>query len=110
MKPLEFSTERLGVSNDYLKNLVRDQVAQLNKLSEYQFVEALQQALPDFERHVAVKDSSFGQMVVYLPGAEANRWKRKYEELLDAVRSTVEGETRHETALRYIRQGAEQQR
>ena len=48
--------------------------------------EEIRQAMPDFRLHVNAK------------------WKSLYHELLWAVESTYEGESRHGTALRYIRE------
>jgi hypothetical protein len=80
--------------------LVRKHNLAVNELTETQFAEAIRQALPDFRRYVHVS----GQQVVYLPGSEAEKWKSLYHELLWQVESKFEGESRHETALRYIRE------
>ena len=66
-----------------LRDLHREHAASVNQLTEDQFVEAVRQALPDFQIHVGISpDGRHGQMVVYLPGSEADRWKRKYYDLL----------------------------
>jgi hypothetical protein len=54
-------------------------------LTEKQMAESLRQALVsgDFERLVAVDGR---QCVIYLPYAEAERWKQKYYDLLTAFR------------------------
>ena len=88
-----------------LTRLVKQYKLESEKLTEKQLVEAIRQALPDFEKHVAVgPNATYGQSVVYLPGREANRLASLYHELLYAVESAFPGETRHETALRYIRE------
>jgi hypothetical protein len=87
-------------STDLFAALVRRHNLAVNDLTETQLAEAIRQAMPDFRRYVHVT----GQMVVYLPGQEADRWKTLYHELLLSVESVHEGETRHETALRYIRE------
>lgn len=87
-------------STDLFADLVRRHNLATNDLTETQLAEAIRQAMPDFRRHVHVT----GQAVVYIPGMEADRWKALYHELLWSVESVHEGETRHETALRYIRE------
>jgi hypothetical protein len=87
-------------STDLFVALVRRHSLTVNELTETQLAEAIRQAMPDFLRHVHVT----GQKVVYIPGKEADRWKTLYHELLLSVESVHEGETRHETALRYIRE------
>jgi phage pi2 protein 07 len=71
-------------------------------LTQSQLANALRQAMPDFRRNVHVH--SGGQQVVYLPGSDADRWRAKYLELIDAVEYVPEGETPHQTALRYLRE------
>jgi len=44
-----------------------------------------------------------GNEMVHNYSQKMEEYKRLYEELLYAVESKWEGETRHETALRYIR-------
>ena len=67
-----------------LRELHREHARAIEQLTEDQFVEAVRQALPDFQKYVAVSfDGRHGQQVVYLPGSEADRWRRKYEELLE---------------------------
>lgn len=87
-------------STDLFAALVRRHNLAVNDLTETQLAEAIRQAMPDFLRYVH-KDK---QAVVYLPGQEADRWKTLYHELLWSVESVHEGETRHDTALRYIRE------
>ena len=86
--------------SDLFAAFVRRHNLAVNDLTETQLAEAIRQAMPDFRRYVHVT----GQMVVYLPRQEADRWKSLYHELLFSVESVHEGETRHETALRYIRE------
>lgn len=79
-------------------DFVRRHQLAVNDLTESQLAEALRQAAPDFRRYVQADN----QQVVYLPWSEAERWKALYHELLFAVETKHHGETRHETALRYI--------
>jgi hypothetical protein len=66
-----------------LRRVVRERNIEVEKLTEDQFVEALRQALPDFQRNVVTgPNGQYGQQVIYLPGHEAAEWKRKYENLL----------------------------
>lgn len=65
--------------DDTLTRLVREHALAVESLTEEQFVAALKQALPDFQKLVSAQ----GQMVVYLPGSEADRWRRKYYDLLE---------------------------
>lgn len=83
-------------------DLVRKYQLAVETLTEEQLVEAIRQAIlsGDFVRHVV--SGSSAQSVVYLPWSEVERLRAQYDELLHAVASKHEGETRHETALRYI--------
>jgi hypothetical protein len=81
-------------------NLVRRHNLAVNDLTETQLAEAIRQAMPDFRRYIHAN----AQSVVYLPSSEAEKWRSLYHELLWAVESVHEGESRHETALRYIRE------
>jgi type II secretory pathway component PulL len=87
-------------STDLFVALVRRHNLAVNDLTETQLAEAIRQAMPDFRRYVHVT----GQMVMYLPRQEAERYRTLYHELLLSVESIHEGETRHDTALRYIRE------
>ena len=84
--------------SEILTDLTRRHHLAIEKLTEAQFVEAIRQALPDFVRYVHA-DS---QTIVNFPGAEAERYKALYHELLMSVESVTPGETRHQTALRYL--------
>lgn len=100
-QPVAEADSLVGVaSTDLFAALIRRHNLAVNDLTETQLAEAIRQAMPDFRRHVHVT----GQAVVYIPGMEADRWKALYHELLWSVESVHEGETRHETALRYIRE------
>ena len=72
-------------------------------LTEQQLAEAIRQAIAsgDFMRNVATDGR---QAVTYIPWREVDHLRSLYNELLYAVASKHEGETRHETALRYIRE------
>ena len=81
-------------------DFVRRHAIAIDDLTQEQIAEALRQAMPDFRRNIYAN----AQSVVYLPGSEAEKWRPLYHELLWAVGSKYEGESRHETALRYIRE------
>ena len=72
-------------------------------LTEQQLAEAIRQAIAsgDFMRNVTTDGR---QAVIYIPWREVESLRTRYNELLYAVASKHEGETRHETALRYIRE------
>jgi len=90
----------LPVGSDALfAEFVRRHALAIDDLTQAQLAEAIRQAMPDFRRNIHAN----AQSVVYLPGSEADRWKTLYHELLWAVESVHEGESRHDTALRYIR-------
>lgn len=86
-----------------LTRLVRESNLAVEILTEEQLVEAIRQAIAagDFQRNVT---SDGRQSVVYLPWREVERLQTKYNELLYAVARVRPNETRHETALRYIRE------
>lgn len=85
-------------TNNIFEDIVRKHQIESNNLTESQLAEALKQSIKDFERYVYVD----GQQVVYIPFKESEKWKTLYHELIYAVSEKFEGETRHETALRYI--------
>lgn len=87
-----------------LDDFVRKHRLAVESLTEKQLAEAIRQALAsgDFMRAVVVADGR--QSVNYIPWREAERLRLLYNELIYAVASKHEGETRHETALRYIRE------
>lgn len=90
--------------NDATQRLIREHRLAVESLTENQLAEAIRQALAcgDFVRHVVV--GSDAQQVCYVPYAQYQEISTKYDELLYAVERKTEGETRHETALRYIRE------
>mgnify|MGYP001591209675 FL=1 len=83
--------------------LVRKHQLAVETLTEQQLAEAIRQAIAsgDFMRNVVVDGR---QSVIYIPWREVERLRLLYNELLYAVTSKHEGETRHETAIRYIRE------
>ena len=86
--------------DDLFSEFVRKHHLAVEDLTERQLAEAIRQAIPDFRRNIHADKQS----VIYLPGSEADRWKNLYHKLLMAVESKHDGESRHETALRYIRE------
>lgn len=83
--------------------LVRKHQLAVETLTEQQLAEAIRQAIAsgDFARNVTTDGR---QAVIYIPWREVESLRTRYHELLYAVASKHEGETRHETALRYIRE------
>ena len=83
--------------------LVRKHQLAVETLTEQQLAEAIRQAIAsgDFMRNV-VTDGR--QSVIYIPWREVEYLRSLYNELLYAVARKHEGETRHETALRYIQE------
>lgn len=73
-------------------------------LTERQLAEVIRQALMsgDFLRNV--RSDGCAQLVLYLPWQGMEALQHRYNELINAVASKHEGESRHETALRYIRE------
>jgi len=94
----------VGEPNNLFNDFVRKHQLAVENLTEQQLAEAIRQAIAagDFQRNV-LQDGS-AQSVVYIPYRESERFRGLYNELLFAVARIYEGETRHETALRYIRE------
>lgn len=85
-------------------DLARKHTLAAELLTEKQLAEAIRQAIAsgEFVRLVSVDNSS--QQVTYIPFRELEEVKSKYNELIYAVARKYDGETRHDTALRYIRE------
>lgn len=90
--------------NELLVEFVRKRQLSVDSITEQQMAEAIRQAIAsgDFSRNVLIDGSA--QSVTYIPWREVDKWRTLYHELLYAVETKHEGETRHETALRYIRE------
>ena len=90
-------------ATDLFGELVRKHQLAVETLTEQQLAEAIRQAIAsgDFMRNVV---SDGRQAVIYIPWREVENLRTRYHELLYAVAIKHEGETRHETALRYIRE------
>lgn len=95
--------------------LARKHNVAVENLTEKQLADALKQAIEcgDFQRYIC--EGSHRQAVVYIPFAreqellgKIKELEEKYHELLFAVAKKYEGEDRHETALRYIREREEE--
>lgn len=86
-------------------DFIRKHLLAVNTLTETQLAEAFRQALKagDFVRYVVAAPDN-PQQVLYMPYREYERVNRLYQELLYAVARKFPDETRHETALRYIRE------
>lgn len=85
-----------------LRDLVRKHSIAVESLTEQQLADVIKQAITsgDFMRNVMHDGSS--QAITYVPNREASSLRDKYNELIYAVATKHDGETRHETALRYI--------
>lgn len=90
--------------SDIFEELVRKHSLAVESLTEKQLAEAIRQAIAsgDFMRNVLHDGSA--QQVIYLPWLKHDQLMTCYNELLYAVQTVHKGETRHETALRYIRE------
>lgn len=86
-----------------LRNLLKEQNGAVETLTTNQFCEAVLQAISagDFRRLVTTDGA---QSVNYIPFRELESLRAKYYELIYAVATKHDGETRHETALRYIKE------
>ena len=93
-------------NDDLFGEFVRKHQLAVESLTEKQLAQAIRQAVSsgDFVRHVRPDGA---QSVVYLPGREVEELRAKYHELVFAVSRKHDGETRHDTALRYIREAEE---
>ena len=97
----------LASDSEYLRTIIKAHNLAVEQLTIEQFVDVIRQMIAsgDIIRYVRNADGiGESQSVVYIPFHEAERWKDKYHELIMAVGNKYDGETRHETALRYIRQ------
>lgn len=88
---------------ELFREFVRKHRLAAETLTELQLAEAFRQSIAsgDFVRYVTVDG---GQTVEYVPYRELERVRTLYCELIGAVSAKYEGESRHETALRYIRE------
>jgi hypothetical protein len=100
--PLRY--EAAFCSNDLFVEFIKKHQIAIENLTEHQLAEAIRQAIQsgDFIRYVRQEDSA--QQIVYVPWREADRLSSLYHEILNAVETKYEGESRHETALRYIKE------
>lgn len=95
------------INIDYLNlkvgELVRRHNLSADSLTGKQLADAIRQAIQsgDFVRNL-VTDGR--QAVVYIPWREVESLRSLYHELLYAVEKKYPGETRHQTALRYIQE------
>lgn len=89
---------------DKIADVVREHALAIESLTEQQVAEALRQAIlaGDFQRNLQIEGSTSRQSVLYIPYREVTQLRAKYDELIYAVAQKHDGETRHETALRYI--------
>lgn len=96
------------MTEEFFREFIRKHQLAVEALTETQLAEAIRQAIfsGDFMRNVVVglPATSHSQSVVYVPYRELDRLRSLYNELLYAVERKHDGETRHETALRYIQE------
>lgn len=87
--------------HERVRQLVTKMSLEEEKLTESQFVEAIKQAIlaGDFVKFVT---PSGGSTVVYIPYNECERLRGMLNQILDAVKTCYDGESRFETALRYV--------
>ncbi len=85
-------------------NLVHMNALSVEDLTQAQLAEVISKMIKsgDFRRFISLDSQS--QVVVYIPFAEREAILAKYNELLFAVAQKYPNETRHETALRYIKE------
>lgn len=83
---------------------VRKHALTVESLTEQQLADVIRQAIAagDFQRNVMNEGGTHKQAVIYLPYREVSRLRPLYNELIYAVATKHDDETRHETALRYI--------
>ncbi len=91
-------------SGDLFGDFVRKHALAVENLTEQQLAEAIRQTIAagDFQRNVMNEGGTHKQAVIYLPYREVSRLRPLYDELIYAVATKHDDETRHETALRYI--------
>ena len=87
-----------------IEDLCRQHELAVESLTRNQLADAIRQALAsgDFCRHVSIDHNR--QTVTYIPYAAYSQLRVRYDELLAAVANVIPGESRHDTALRYIRE------
>lgn len=90
------------------RKLVREHHLAEDTLTEKQLAEAIRQmiACGDVRKNVVVNNG--GQSVIWMHGYGMDSLQTKYNELIYAVERKHDGESRHETALRYIREAEKQ--
>lgn len=108
--------DRIGAA---VADLVQKYHLEVEALTEQQLAEAIRQAIVcgDFQRNVVARpvsdcvdpksgehELSITQSVIYIPGHGMDRLRELYNELIYAVKTKHDGESRHETALRCIRE------
>lgn len=60
-----------------IEDLIQKHNLALDGFTEIQFAEAIRQAIPDFQRNVFQNS----QRICYIPGLEADRWKKLYHDM-----------------------------
>ena len=90
--------------SDLFGKFVHEHSLVVEGLTEKQLAEAIRQAIEagEFQRCIMSEGGTHKQAVTYLPYREVSRLRSLYQELLGAVATKHDNETRHETALRYI--------
>lgn len=106
-KPTENGQPGLLRSGDLFGEIVRKHSLAVESLTEQQLAEVIRQAIASGDIVRNVMHDGSAQAITYIPYREVSRLRDQYHELLYAVASKHDGETRHETALRYIREREE---
>ena len=89
-------------SGDLFGEFVRRHNLAVEALTEKQLAEVIRQAIASGDIVRNVMSDGSAQAITYIPYREVSRLRDQYHELLYAVATKHDGETRHETALRYI--------
>ncbi len=91
-------------SSDLFEELVRKHNLAIEALTEQQLADVIRQAIASGDLMRYVSHDGAAQAVTYIPRREIGRLRALYYELIHAVATKHDGETRHETALRYIQE------
>ena len=89
-------------SGDLFGEFVRRHNLAVEALTEKQLAEVIRQAIASGDIVRNVMSDGSAQAITYIPYREVSRLRDQYHELLYAVATKHDGETRHETALMYI--------
>lgn len=99
---LNLSPEHKQKLNEAFSRHLGEIMAAQEMMDEKQIFACFVQALEAGDFVKQVMQGSGAQNFIYQPFREATELREKYNELIMAVMRNVDGETRHQTALRYI--------